>query len=146
MFYFIFGGNHHRPLSGTSAQQFFEPLVLLLWIWGTLDFPCIVTYLCTDPDHGFLTSVIWRELVKPCHRSQSGLWDCFTCPNFTLFYRQHCDIEIYVFHEKILTRNSILHFCTHSMGIIFSLMHPIYIYDQCHKFEVHSWSNLDIPI
>ena len=56
-----FGGNRHSTLSGTSAQPFLEPLVILLWILGTYGFPWIVilhwvvSHLSTNPDHGCLT-------------------------------------------------------------------------------------------
>ena len=39
-----FCGNHRSPLSGSSAQPFLEPLVLLFWILGTFGFPWIAAF------------------------------------------------------------------------------------------------------
>ena len=87
---FFFLWYHHSPLSGISARLYLEPLVLFWDFWHTrfsmncnlpLDgqpsmyytwswiatFQWTVTLLCTDRDHGCLTSVIIQVLVKPCH-------------------------------------------------------------------------------
>ena len=70
---FGFGGTRWSPLSGTSPRPFLELLVLLFWILGTFSFPWVATlnwtviHLCINSDHGYWTSMIDRQLVKPCH-------------------------------------------------------------------------------
>ena len=52
-----------RQLSGTSAQPIPEPLVLLFWILGTLDFPWIAAFIHT-PTPSVVASVIDREWLR----------------------------------------------------------------------------------
>ena len=62
------------PLFGTSAQPFLEPLVLLVWILGTLGFPWIttfhwmVTHLCINPDH------CWLRVYSHWANAKANFW------------------------------------------------------------------------
>ena len=89
-----FGGNHCSPLSGISANHFWSHknscLKLLAhfkickfgksylhfsWI---VTFHWIVIHLCTNLNHGCLTSVMGRKMAKSCHWPRSLLSNSVT--------------------------------------------------------------------
>ena len=77
-------------------------MVLLFGILGMFGFPWITTFhwtvtcLCTDPNHGCLTSVIARELVMLCH------WPCFF--GYNLVFSKRSVPQFLVCHKHMWTR------------------------------------------